>query len=219
VKQPGIWTQKSIADDKVAMHYSKEQRSSTRCLGQAPPLVPLTEIGQSLTRFQAPIRAMTVGMDVHGKIKYFNGVQVVASSNPAAPTNGIKHLGQSKDWPFCFLEARLEAVARCIAVAGILSLSPSASGLRANLNVRQPSGQPQRAEEIDPFGTAQAGGFGTGAGQKVAPQQGAETGFPLKVGQGGMGKRYRDRRSRGITSPARHGRNRKTSAASNSAVS
>ena len=31
------------------------------------------------------------------------GVQGVASSNPAAPTNGIKYLGQSFDWPFYFL--------------------------------------------------------------------------------------------------------------------
>jgi hypothetical protein len=29
-------------------------------------------------------------------------VQGVASSNPAAPTNGIKQLGQSSDWPFVF---------------------------------------------------------------------------------------------------------------------
>ena len=30
-------------------------------------------------------------------------VQGVASSNPAAPTNGIKQLGHSSEWPFCFL--------------------------------------------------------------------------------------------------------------------
>ena len=34
---------------------------------------------------------------------YPHGVQGVASSNPAAPTNRIKYLGQSFDWPFCFL--------------------------------------------------------------------------------------------------------------------
>jgi hypothetical protein len=32
-----------------------------------------------------------------------HGVQGVASSNPAAPTNRIKQLAQSSDWAFCFL--------------------------------------------------------------------------------------------------------------------
>ena len=31
-----------------------------------------------------------------------HGVQGVASSNPAAPTNSFKHLGHSSEWPFCF---------------------------------------------------------------------------------------------------------------------
>ena len=34
---------------------------------------------------------------------YFYGVQGVASSNPAAPTNRIKHLGHSSEWPFALL--------------------------------------------------------------------------------------------------------------------
>jgi hypothetical protein len=37
-------------------------------------------------------------------------VQGVASSNPAAPTIVIKHLGQSSDWLFCFLGTKAEKV-------------------------------------------------------------------------------------------------------------
>jgi hypothetical protein len=36
-----------------------------------------------------------------------HGVQGVGGSNPLAPTKRIKHLGQSSDWPFCFLELRV----------------------------------------------------------------------------------------------------------------
>ncbi len=36
-------------------------------------------------------------------MNYLYGVQGVASSNPAAPTNRNKRLGHSKEWPFAFL--------------------------------------------------------------------------------------------------------------------
>jgi hypothetical protein len=36
------------------------------------------------------------------KAFHLHGVQGVASSNPAAPTIVIKHLGQSSDWLFCW---------------------------------------------------------------------------------------------------------------------
>ncbi|MEY4369396.1 MAG: hypothetical protein RL564_1346 [Pseudomonadota bacterium] len=39
-----------------------------------------------------------------------HGVQGVASSNPAAPTNQIKDLGQPTGWPFCFFWLYLEKV-------------------------------------------------------------------------------------------------------------
>jgi hypothetical protein len=43
-------------------------------------------------------------------LNYPYGVQGVASSNPAAPTIRIKHLDQSLDWSFCFLEPDCEKV-------------------------------------------------------------------------------------------------------------
>lgn len=45
-----------------------------------------------------------------GKSNYLYGVQGVASSNPATPTNRIKQIGQSSDWPFVFVSALPEKV-------------------------------------------------------------------------------------------------------------
>ena len=50
------------------------------------------------------------------------GVQGVASSNPAAPTNRIKHLGHSSEWPFALLVEFCDFGCRLVAVREIAEI-------------------------------------------------------------------------------------------------
>jgi len=49
---------------------------------------------------------------------YPHGVQGVASSNPAAPTNGIKQSGHSSEWPFCLHVPKVISGYRMVTVGG-----------------------------------------------------------------------------------------------------